>query len=326
MADKQALNATFFAFRKRERSGVLLQASLAYAVVAFGIFAVFAWLNWQAVTDYINWSMALSERTEAVDPNDPNAVFASMMPPASVMSIMPSYFLMSLLFYFLFAAYEAACLRWMIHGEVKGFLGLALDADTLRVYFTYWLWLFLLMAVYIVLVIVGVALGVGAAMSVSGGDAGQAGGAMLAAVVACLALFAALIYVAVRFAPAAATSIAKRRFAFFDAWKVTKGRFWALLGSFLLLFLMFFVGAIVISIGLGVAMGMGMAGQISTASESASPEAMMALFASPSVYIPLIALYALMIVGSFVFYVAMFGVNARAAQAALEEGKIEAAA
>src|SRR5688572_20558520 len=90
------LNATFFAFRKRDRGGVLLGASLAYAVIALVIFGLFAWMNWQAMIDYMNWSMSLSERTDVVDPNDPNAVFAAMTPPASVMAIIPAYFLMTL--------------------------------------------------------------------------------------------------------------------------------------------------------------------------------------------------------------------------------------
>jgi hypothetical protein len=51
-------------------------------------------------------------------------------------------------------------------------------------------------------------------------------------------------------------------------------------------------------------------------------EQMLALFASPSVWIPAVICYGLMIVGAFMFYIALFGVNARAAQAALEEGKI----
>jgi hypothetical protein len=50
-----------------------------------------------------------------------------------------------------------------------------------------------------------------------------------------LVQYAVLIFIGVRFAPAAATSIARRRFSFFDAWKVTRGRFWALFGSFFIL-------------------------------------------------------------------------------------------
>jgi hypothetical protein len=143
-------------------------------------------------------------------------------------------------------------------------------------------------------------------------------------VVAVLAALLLLIFFAVRFAPAAATSIAKRRFAFFDAWTVTKGRFWALLGAFLLLWLMYFVG---ISIFYGVvvfALGANMWTQMASGAGPATEQEALAMFSSPSVWAPIAVLYVLMIVGGFVFYIALFGINARAAQAALEEGKITA--
>ena len=322
----ESLNATFFAFRKRERGGVLLSATLAYVVILLAVSGVFLYLNWQAFIDYMNWAVTMSQAAQPGDAADPNAVLAGMMPPASVMSLMPAYFLVTLITYFLLAAYEAACLRWMIHGEVKGFFGLALDADTLRVYFTYWLWFFLLMALYLVFVVVFMGLVLGVAMGAAQGkpdDVGPAAGllamlVMLGAIVGC-------IYFGVRLAPAAATSIAKRRFAFFDAWKVTKGRFWALLGSYVLLFLMYFVGIIILGVIAGTAMGFGLFGQMQTGAKPQSIDGVLALFASPVVWIPAAICYGLMIVGVFVFYVALFGVNARAAQAALQEGKIQAA-
>ena len=326
MADRSPLNATFFAFRKREKGGVLLGATLTYAVAVCIVFGVFAYLNWQAVVDYITWSMTMGQAAEKADPNDPSSVFGAMMPPASVMSLMPAYFLFMFISYALLAMYEAACLRWMIRGETKGLFGFAFDADSMRVYFTYWIWFFLLIALYFAIIIVFVGVGVGIGVSAAAGDAaGAVGPSVLIMLLLVVAVLLALIYFGVRFAPAAATSIAKRRFAFFDAWTVTKGRFWALFGSYALLFLMYIVGVIVLSVGMGVAVGVNMAGQMQTATDPQTPEDAFALFASPSVWIPMVICYGLMIVGAFVFYVALFGVNARAAQAALEEGKISAA-
>lgn len=317
----QALNATFFAFKKRERGGVLLGATLAYAVIAILLGVAFAALNWQAFVDYMNWAMSLSQQSGEVDPNDP---FAAMMPPPSVMALGGWYFLFLIVFYLLLAAYEAACLRWMIHGETKGLFGLALDGDTWRVYFTYWIWFFLLIAVYLLVAVVMVGVIAGAAVGAQGNP--DALGAMgPAALLIALVFLVLVIYFAVRFAPAAATSVAKRRFAFFDAWTVTKGRFWALLGSFVLLWLMYFVGVIILSTLASFAMVGGMMSQMQGGVEPATPDDAFAMFASPSVWMPLAIMYGLMIVGAFVFYVALFGVNARAAQAALEEGKITAA-
>lgn len=319
MADKKALNATFFAFQRRERGGVLLGATLAYALIAIVLAGAFIALNWQAVIDYVNWSVSVSQSGASTDPSNP---FGGMMPPQSVLALGGWYVLFLIFFYLLLAAYEAACLRWMIHGETKGLFGLALDADTLRVYFGYWLWFVLFMAVYLICVFAIVGTIAGAA--VSSPNAGPEALGAMAPIVALIVLGVILlvIYFGVRFSPAAATSIAKRRFAFFDAWTVTKGRFWALFGAFVLLWLMYFVGIIVLTAVAGFAMTAGMVGQIPNGQEPATPQEAMAMFAQPGLWVPLAIIYGVMIVGAFMFYVALFGVNARAAIAALEEGKI----
>lgn len=324
MADKQSLNATFFAFKKRERGGVLWGASIAYAVLAIVLFGGFTALNWQAISDYGTWAASMSQQSGAA--TDPNNPFGGMAPPASVMALGAWYSLFMIVFYLLLAAYEAACLRWMIRGETKGFFGLALDGDTLRVYFTYWLWLILAIVLYIVLavVVVGIVAGVAMGGGVQNSDPSAIASLGIGAFAGGLALCLLLIYFAVRFAPAAATSIAKRRFAFFDAWTVTKGRFWALLGAFLLLWLMYIVGICLFYGAALFALGAQFWQQMATGGPASQAD-MAAMFASPTVWAPLLVLYLLLLVGGFVFYVALFGINARAAQAALEEGKITAA-
>lgn len=322
MADKQSLNATFFAFRKREKSGVLLTATLAYIVMAVVLFAAFAWLNWGAFQDYIAWMTALA--TQSKPGGDPSPEM--MMPPASVMAVGPIWVLFQLVYYVLFAAYEAACLRWLVRGETGGLFGLSLGADTWRVYFTYWIWFFLIIAYFIILFALGIGLGGAALFGAQGGGAETLGSMGIAALLAGLLWVIGMIYFAVRFAPAAATSIAKRRFAFFDAWIVTKGRFWALFGSFLLLFVMYCVAYLIISVVASFAMVGGMMGATQDLGSDPTPEQIFAVFASPQVWAPLAIIYGVAIVGAFLWMIAMFGVNARAAQAALEEGKIQAAA
>lgn len=322
MANAQALNATFFAFKKRDRGGVLTMLTIAYLVLAIVIGGIFFALNAQGIMDYINWVTSMGARMETVDPNDPYAMSA-MMPPASVIALGPMYLLFSFVFYLLFAAYEAGCLRWMIRGETGGLFGLMLNADTWRVWFGYWVWFFLLVAFYIVGAIVfgGVIFGILA--SAQSGAAPDATAGLLA-FVAVLALLIALTYFAVRFAPAAATSIARRRFAFFDAWTVSKGRFWALFGAFFLLFVMFFVAYMIVAVGLGVAMGTTMAAQIGSGVEPQTAQDAYQVFSNPQFIIMVSAIVVIMTIASMMLYVAMFGVNARAALAALEEGKIKA--
>ncbi|MBY0565029.1 MAG: hypothetical protein K2P58_12685 [Hyphomonadaceae bacterium] len=325
MADKQALNATFFAFRKRERGGVLTTLTLAYLVAAIAIGAVFFLLNAQGILDYVHWIATLGANAEAAKPAEPSAMGA-FMPPPSVMALGPAYLLFLLVFYVLFAAYEAGCLRWMIRGETGGLFGLSLGADTWRVYFTYWVWFFLLILFYIVIAIL-IGGTVASLVATTGGDIANAGaGAGIIPLLIVLLICFGLIYFGVRFAPAAATSVARKKFAFFDAWTVSKGRFWALFGAFLLLFLMFFVLYIIVSAGLGMAIAGIMMSQVGQGGEPQSPEDVFRLFANPQVAITIGVIMLVMTVASMMLYVAMFGINARAAALALEEGKIKAEA
>ena len=319
MSDKQALNATFFAFRKREKAA-LLPTTLAFAVIVLAMGAVFTALNWQAFVDYMNWvaSISASNANSAAAGVPPS--MDAMMPPQSVMSIMPAYFLFLLGYYILLAAYEAACLRWMIHGETSGLFGLSLGADTWRVYFSYWIWFLLLIAFYIVCAIVAGGAMASVFMGMQGG-AEPSPAAVIIPLVLGLLVVLALIYFSVRLAPAAATSVARRKFAFFDAWKVSKGRFWGLLGAFVLLFLMFMVFVIAVEVAFGVMVGMTAMNSVGQAEPQSAEEAFRA-FATPQYMAGIVALIVAITIASFLFYIALFGVNARAASLALEEGKI----
>ena len=323
MADRQSLDATFFAFRKRERGGVLTMATITYLVVSFAMLGLFVYFNWHAAIDYFNWVAAMGANAGKADPTDPNAVFAAMMPPASVMAVGPTYFLLLLATYILIAAWEAACLRWMIRGEVKGLFGLSLGADTWRVYLGYWIWFVFYFVAYFAFLIVAVGAGIGVGVAAQGNpDA-----ALPSALIVCLIVLAALaawIYLAVRLAPAAATSVARRRFAFFDAWKVSRGRFWGLFGAFLLISFMFVVLCAAVCIGGVVTLAMATAGQITQSGEPHSMEEVMRLVGAPQILVPGIALYAVYAVSVFLVFIAFFGINARAAALALEEGKITA--
>lgn len=319
MSDKQALNATFFAFRKREKAA-LLPTTLAFAVIVLAMGAVFTALNWQAFVDYMNWvaSISASNANSAAAGVPPS--MDAMMPPQSVMSIMPAYFLFLLGYYILLAAYEAACLRWMIHGETGGLFGLSLGADTWRVYFSYWIWFLLLIAFYIVCAIVAGGAMASVFMGMQGG-AEPSPAAVIIPLVLGLLVVLALIYFSVRLAPAAATSVARRKFAFFDAWKVSKGRFWGLLGAFVLLFLMFIVFVIAVEVAFGVMVGMTAMNSVGQTEPQSAEEAFRA-FATPQYMAGIVALIVAITIASFLFYIALFGVNARAASLALEEGKI----
>jgi hypothetical protein len=218
----------------------------------------------------------------------------------------------------------------MIRGETGGFMGLTLSADTWRVWGVYWVWVLLYMAFAMVMSIV--------LMAVMGVVALAAGGDPMATLAVLpfyyLVYYGLMIYFGVRLAPAAATTIARRRFSFFHAWTVTRGRFWALFGSFALLWLLYvlaglLLGAVWFAAVIGPAApdlaGMGTDPQRAQAVLIETLQVYLRSLAQPQSWILLGALQAIGMIMAAVFYISMYGVNSRAALAALDEGKIKPA-
>lgn len=329
----EPLNATFFAFRRRERGGVLTGATLAFLLLMVALYAGFVALFWVQLQPVMAWYFDVVQAAAAGDVANP----AAMAPPAALGTLILGGLAFVFLFCLLLAAYEAACLRWMIHGETSGFMGLSLGADTWRVYAGYWLWLLLYIAYSIAMMFVLGTLVFGFAASGAGAsDTGAvAGAAVTAMLVFYLGHYGLLLYFAIRLAPAAATSVARRKFAFLDSWKVTQGRFWALFGAFLLIVLISLVFNLVyFGVTFGVALGSSMPDW--SAAMNSEAEFMRVYmqtfqnyaqsFFSPATMALMIGLQLIAAAISVLFYLAFFGINARAAQAALAEGKIAPAA
>jgi hypothetical protein len=252
---------------------------------------------------------------------DPEA-FAQMMSPSAMGGVMLLYLVFTFAFFILIAAYEATCLRWMIHGEEGGgFLGLTFDADTWRVYGIYWVWL---IAFIIGVIVFALALGL-----IIGGLGAAIGSDSPILIVPILLTFIVPIYISVRLAPAAAASVAQRKFSFFDAWKVSRERFWALFGAFLLLWIVYVVAILIVSaMWMGATMvnvmtdAMGRGAGDPTQTAEAIEAAVTNALSTPTGMISYVLVQIVSGVIGVVFYVALYGVNARAAAVALEEGKI----
>lgn len=312
----EPLNATFFAFRKREKGGALLGTSIAYVIIAAVLIGAFIAINLQSLSGAMSAYMSLIQQSVQSPKATPD--YTGFL--TSFSSLAGSYFVFLFLVFLLLASYEAACLRWMIRGERGGFLGLTLGADTWRVWLGYWVWLVLAIGFYLLFVAIIAATTIGgfAAIGASKGGA-TAPIAGLAMFGGFLLAFAVVIYLAVRLAPGAAASIISRKFAMFDAWRATRGRFWALFGAFFLVYLIYILVVLIMEIVFGAVMGVA---AISAMSGKSDPSTVLAGLMSPGTMITMGALYLGVIVIAMVFYVALFGVNARAVLAAAEEGKL----
>ena len=319
--------AAFDAFRNRGRSGVLLFATLGYLLLTIVIIGLFVYLNWAGLGAYFGWYVDLVRNTAAPGAKPEDVAAAMAMPPAAVFTLIPTYLLTIFLVYVVLAAYEAACLRWLVHGETGGvFVGLGFGADTWRVWGGYWLWFLMYMAfiICVEILIFLVAGGAFLAAASAGGEPNMANfgvGALIAVVLALVAI-ALWIWVSVRFAPAAATSILRKRFSFFQAWAVTRGKFWSLFGSFAMLLLLYLVAVIVIGgVGFFVALA-GPIASLATAGGTPDPQAALQAFLQPTTLIAAGITYLLILTAAYLFFIGMFGVNARAVLVAKQEGRL----
>lgn len=319
----ERLNATFFTLRKRDRA-VLLPATLVMAALVALIAAAFLAINWGFFSQLLE--MIRQGRTEPL--SDAESVFFV----SGVFMLFGSTILLLFPFYLVLAAYEAACLRWMIRGETPGLFGLTIDNDTWRVYGVYWCWVLLQYAIGMVAGVVMVPLmfmTMGAIIADPTPDPMEMLRWQLSVQLPLTLLqYVPLAFFGVRFAPAAATSVARRRFSFFDAWTVTKGRFWELFGSFAVLWLIAGAAFIVV---LGTFYGV-LFGQLIAAlfadwpnAHAEGVEAAMERLFSPAVIPFVIAGYAAYFAICIGYMLMSYGVNARAALAALEDGRISPA-
>jgi hypothetical protein len=305
MDEESSVDTARFAFRKREQRFVLTKASIGYLVLAIVLDAACLAVVWPIVGPLVRWYIEVFRAaTSGSGPTPP--------PVGPFLSFAPWVLLFALLGGVLYAAYEAACLRWLVRGESGGgVLGLRLSGDTWRVFATYWVWCGLLIGCWIP--IIAFYVGIRALMEVAGPLRVLV---LLIAALAPLAIGAALIFFTVRLAPAAAASVARRRFAFFDAWAATRGTFWRLLGAFFLvgvgyLVLAWLTGKI-IEIPMQQKMALVMAGMTNGGDVERILSSLRQEFVTPLFITIAATYYVLTLILSCVARVTFFGINASA--------------
>ena len=221
-----ASDAAFEGFRLVRRKPVALIAwALLYAVLSLA--SVFAMSN--AIGLMVEWG----ERAEALESAEPTQaeVMAVFQGFGEVMLSLAWLLPVSLI---VGAMLMAAVARAVLNPRAGGFGYLRLGMDEVRV--------FVVSLVLCILLFCGW-LAVGLLVGVLAGIAGATGASWLWLVVVLggLAGVAAIIWLAVRLSLAVPITVAENRFAIFDSFALTKGRFWPLLGMAVIAFVMVLV-------------------------------------------------------------------------------------
>lgn len=241
----EALDATFFTLKRRDRA-VLLPATLVMIVIVGLIVAAWVGLNWRTlsllVETFKNIPFGVGETPDQVDETQMLDLVTGMM------GMFVSTVLLLIPYYIAIASYEAACLRWMIRGEAPGLFGITIDNDVWRVWGVYWCWMIagLVVGTMASILMIPVMFTMMGDVAAQGQEPDPEAMWELQIKLQALSLvqYVPMALLGIRLGPAAATSIARQRFSFFEAWEVTRDRFWALFGAYAFWVLVFaFLGS-----------------------------------------------------------------------------------
>ncbi len=214
--------AAFEGFRViRDKPGAVLVWALAYVVFAILMTALMVSLFGPQLA-----AMSQMSQDESKDPQKALALVGSMA--GVIVLALPLGLLIQSIFY-------AAIFRSILRPAEGGFAYLRLGGDELRLIGLWIIQFFVFIGIYIgawiaALILIFLAGFIGKAAHVEW----VAG---LVAIVAVIGVICAFIWVAVRLSLASPMTFAGRKISVFGSWRVTKGRFWSLLGCYILTFI-----------------------------------------------------------------------------------------
>jgi hypothetical protein len=194
---------------------------------------------------YVEFMVVILETPMQGEP-DPLAVleataglFGAMVPLYAVM--LPVY-----------AVILGALHRSLVFGKSKGWvLGLKIGMDEVRAFLVTVVGYILGMVPYLICAFVAVVVGavLGAAGATAGSGEPNPGFIVIAGlliVVGYIVGIVLMIWVGVRLSYAAPASVGERRFVIFESWSMTKGSFWTLFLAYLIVFLLIYLGELVV--------------------------------------------------------------------------------
>ncbi|HYC73756.1 hypothetical protein [Brevundimonas sp.] len=229
-----ASDAAFEGFRLVRRKPMALVAwTLLYAVLSLaGLFAMSS-----AIDPLVAWAERM-EGLESTSPATPEEVLAAFQGLGEVMLSVAWLIPVSLI---VGAMLMAAVARAVLNPRAGGFGYLRLGMDELRVFVvTLVLTILMTFVCFAVFMLIGVLAGIAGASG--------ANWMWLFVILGGLVGVAAIIWLAVRLSLAVPITVAENRFAFFDSFGVTAGRFWPLFGMAVITIVM----VIVVQLLLGI--------------------------------------------------------------------------
>jgi hypothetical protein len=259
-----ATDAAFEGFRLVRRNPLALVAwALLYAVLSLA--SLFALSN--AIDPLIAWS----ERADALEAETsptPEALMSVMAGLGEVMMhvawLLPVWLLVS-------SMLAAAVARGVLTPRAGGFGYLRLGMDELRV-----LGITVVLSILFIILSILVFFGAGVIAGLASASVNTGVGVLLGVLLG-LAGMALLIWLSVRLSLAVPITVAENRFALFDSFAVTRGRFWPLLGMAIIAGVMTIIISLlstVVTLPLG--MMSGLESGWSFGSQSSDPEAIRA--------------------------------------------------
>ncbi len=216
---------------------------------------------------------AIMDMQAASQSSDPEVAMRSL-------ATLAPFYLVALVFTLLYYGVATAAVnRMVLRPEEDRNAFIRLGGDEMR-----------MILVMVVLWLIGVAATVGAVLltSILAGVAGAAGGAaagVIVGILAGLASVAAVLLVSIRLSLALPQSFATGKVNIFGSWALTKGRFWPILGAYLLAIILLIV-AYLLTFALMAVLALGLGGGLSGVTSLFEPDmTTLAAFFSPAMII-----------------------------------------
>ncbi len=297
MPEKFSFDTAFMHFQHTKGPpGFIWKFLLTYSVIMTVISAVVF------VPFLIAWFSFMSEVVTSGDP-DPDMTLAQMGGILIPLVIGMPIFL--IVYFVLFCMFESAALRRYIRGD--GF-SLKLGADEFRIMGVQIVWFLLFLAAYLLcFIIIGAAL----APALMSSNSNEVPAFIFLVPLLAIPLGLAMIFFSVRLAPASAITIRDQKLKFWSAWPTTKGRFWPMVGAYLVIYLI--VCAIQMAGQFASMIPMvGAMVNIASAPDPESPEAIMAMFTSPFLLIGFLVMMVAQVISMAFMHFANLGITSKA--------------